>query len=59
MSEPIAINGILNIRYFEEKAKEMTPEKMEAIKKRNEALSFVPASERKNWAKNNPLENFM
>lgn len=59
MSEPIAINGILNIRYFEEKAKEMTPEKMEAIKKRNEALSLVPANERKGWAKSNPLENFM
>ena len=38
-------NGILNLRWFQEKA----------ILARNEALRNVPYEEREQWIKNNPL----
>lgn len=52
-------NGILNLNHFREEAKVMTPEKEEAILARNKALSQIPASERKAWVENHPLEMFM
>lgn len=58
--EPITHpNGILNLRWLEETAKSMTPEKAKAILARNEALSRVPRNKRKGWAETHPLEMFM
>ena len=48
-------NGILNLRWFQEEGRLMTPEKEKAILARNEALRNVPYEEREQWIKNNPL----
>jgi len=52
-------NGILNLNWFKEEAKTISPEKEKAILARNKALSQVPVSERKGWAEKHPLEMFM
>lgn len=56
---PVAVNGFLNMRGLQEQAKQMTPEKEQAILTRNEALREVPYREREQWLKDNPLESFM
>lgn len=56
---PVSINGILNLNYLKERATEMTPEKEQAIIKRNEALRNIPYEKRKEWLKMHPLEFFM
>ena len=48
-------NGILNLRWFQEEGRLMTPEKEKGILARNEALRNVPYEEREQWIKNNPL----
>ena len=48
-------NGILNLRWFQEEGRLMTPEKEKAILARNEAPRNVPYEEREQWIKNNPL----
>lgn len=56
---PASINGILNMNWLKERAAEMTPEKAQAIIKRNEALRNIPFEKREEWLKAHPLEFFM
>lgn len=58
-SNPVTINGILNIKWLQEQAKQMTPEKEKAIIARNEALRNIPYKKRKQWLEENPLDSFI
>lgn len=55
---PMTINGILNMKWLQEEAKKMTPEKEKAILRRNEAMTMVPVDERREWVEKHPLEEF-
>ena len=54
----MTINGILNMKWLQEEAKKMTPEKEKAILRRNEAMTMVPVDERREWVEKHPLEEF-